>query len=189
MSPQHDRTPPPSDRGAGPGGQSRPARPRRTGRRRFLLWGGATVGLGLAGAAGAFAYGRQLFGEAAPAMRDHRVSLPDTMPRLVVARGPDPAANVAAVLQRMGGMRAFVGPDDRVLVKPNIGFDQVPALAATTDPTVVAAVVRACREAGAREVWVADCPAVLDPATAYEASGIHRAAHGTDHRGDGPRTF
>jgi uncharacterized protein (DUF362 family) len=135
------------------------------------------VGLGLAGTAGAFAYGRQLFGEAAPAMRDHRVSLPDTMPRLVVARGPEPAANVTAVLQRMGGMRAFVGPDDRVLVKPNIGFDRVPALAATTDPKVVATVVRACREAGAREVWVADCPAILNAATAYETSGIHRAAH------------
>ncbi len=65
---------------------------------------------------------------------------------------------------------SFGGKQDLVLIKPNIGWDRVPAQAANTDPTVVAAVVRACREAGAREIWVLDCP-VHDAETTYAKSG------------------
>jgi uncharacterized protein (DUF362 family) len=149
---------------------------RRTTRRKVLLWGGSTLAVGVGGGAAAFAYGRQLLGESAPPMRDHQVQRAESAPRMVIARGKDPARNVAAALSGLGGMSQFVGRDDRVLIKPNIAWDRVPAQAANTDPTVVAAVVRACREAGARDVWVADCP-VKDAETTFQRSGIHRAAH------------
>ena len=41
------------------------------------------------------------------------------------------------------------GDRERVVVKPNVGWERRPEQAADTDPRVVGAVVRACREAGA----------------------------------------
>jgi uncharacterized protein (DUF362 family) len=55
-------------------------------------------------------------------------------------------------------MGRFVDKGDVVLVKPNVGFNRTPEQAATTNPEVVAEVVRACRSAGAAEVIVCDCP-------------------------------
>ena len=108
-------------------------------------------------------------------LRDCRVALPSTTPRLVIARGPSPETNVRAALGRMGGMGAFVGRDDVVLVKPNIGWERTPAQAANTDPDVVAALVRACVEAGAREAIVTDLPCT-DQDIAFRRSGIADAA-------------
>ncbi len=56
------------------------------------------------------------------------------------------------------GIRCFVKPGDAVLIKPNVGFDRPPHMGATTNPEVLACVIRLCREAGAREVVVADNP-------------------------------
>jgi uncharacterized protein (DUF362 family) len=103
------------------------------------------------------------------------VTVPTTTPRLVVARGPRPEVNVQAALARMGGMGAFVGRDDVVLIKPNVGWERTPAQAANTDPDVVAALVRACREAGAKEVIVAELPCT-NPEIAFRRSGVAEAA-------------
>jgi uncharacterized protein (DUF362 family) len=94
---------------------------------------------------------------------------------MVVARGRDPARNVRAALDRLGGIGRFVTRTDRVLVKPNVGWDRTPAQAANTHPAVVAEVVRACRAAGAKEIWVCDCP-VHDPERCFRRSGIREAA-------------
>jgi uncharacterized protein (DUF362 family) len=51
----------------------------------------------------------------------------------------------------------------------------VPFQGATTNPEVVAELVRACREAGAREIIVTDCP-VDDAGRSFERSGILKAA-------------
>jgi len=150
--------------------------PRCLTRRRVLMASGSVAVLGLAGAAGGFVYGRRIVGEPAGEMRDHRVEIPESRPRLVIARGKSPERNVAAALDRIGGMQQFVGRDDRVLIKPNVAWERVPAQAANTDPAVVAAVVRACREAGAREIWVTDCP-VHDAEATFARSGVHRAAY------------
>jgi uncharacterized protein (DUF362 family) len=106
---------------------------------------------------------------------DHRVQVPPTTPSLIVARGQDPAKNVAAALRRMGGMALFVKKGDLVVVKPNVGWDRKPEQAANTNPQVVAAVVRACLEAGAAKVVVADHP-VNDAERCFTRSGILEAA-------------
>jgi uncharacterized protein (DUF362 family) len=106
---------------------------------------------------------------------DHRVALPSTTPKLVVARGPSPATNLAAVLGRIGGMRALISRDDIVLIKPNIGWDRTPAQAANTDPELVAAIVRACVDAGAKEVIVTDV-SCNDAEPSFLHSGIADAA-------------
>ena len=105
---------------------------------------------------------------------DHRVKLAATVPLMVIARGKDPAANVKAALKRMGGMGLFVAKGDDVLIKPNVGWDRLPAQAANTDPHVVAALVRLCLEAGASRVVVTDHP-VNDPERCFTRSGILEA--------------
>ena len=94
---------------------------------------------------------------------------------MVVVKGQDPARNVRAALDRIGGIGHFVTRTDRVLVKPNVGWDRTVAQAANTNPAVVAEIVRACQSAGAKEVWVCDCP-VNDPERCFRRSGIREAA-------------
>jgi len=53
-------------------------------------------------------------------------------------------------------MSKFVKPGQVVLVKPNIAWARRPEQAATTNPEVVAEIVRLCKQAGAREVKVMD---------------------------------
>jgi uncharacterized protein (DUF362 family) len=93
----------------------------------------------------------------------------------VIARGPSPANNVQAALDRIGGIGRFVARGDVVLVKPNMGWDRIPAQAANTDPEVVAALVRACLSAGAAEVVVTDM-SCNEPARSFSRSGIAAAA-------------
>lgn len=77
-------------------------------------------------------------------------------PNLSVAKDSDYSQLVAKVLQPLGGMTAFVQPGDRVVVKPNIGWDRRPDQAANTHPDVVAAVVQLALDAGAERVQVFD---------------------------------
>ncbi len=102
---------------------------------------------------------------------------------LAVAAGAIAAQNAERALAALGGMRAFVGRGDVVVIKPNICTARAPEYAATTNPDVVAALVRLAREAGAKQVLVMDNP-LSDAAAAYSASGIAgavQAAGGTMH--------
>ncbi len=78
-------------------------------------------------------------------------------------------------IEGLGGLNRFVGRGSVVWVKPNIGWDRAPELAANTNPDVVATVVRLCFEAGAKTVRVGDNPCDM-AAKAYPASGIPDAA-------------
>ncbi|HUU34151.1 MAG TPA: DUF362 domain-containing protein [Vicinamibacterales bacterium] len=94
---------------------------------------------------------------------------------LAVATGPAAAANTERAMTALGGMGAFVRRGDVVVVKPNICTAKAPEYATTTDPDVVATLVRLAREAGAKQVIVMDNP-LSDAAAAYSASGIEAAA-------------
>lgn len=155
---------------------SRPKRRLFT-RRRILVGGGALVATGALAGGGFLVYDRnRRFGrEAKSFIRDHRIVLPASVPPIVIAHGTDPALNVRAAIDRMGGMRRFVGPEDIVVVKPNIGWDRAPDQAANTHPEVVAEVARLCLEEKPRRVIVCDCP-VAESRRAFERSGIMHAA-------------
>jgi uncharacterized protein (DUF362 family) len=77
-------------------------------------------------------------------------------------------------LAGLGGLGRFVGRGDVVWVKPNIGWDRTPELAANCNPDVVATVVRLCFEAGAKVVKVGDNPCDMAAKT-YVTSGIPAA--------------
>jgi len=100
---------------------------------------------------------------------------PAPRPDLAVARGPLPERTVRAALDALGGIRRFIAKGDVVVVKPNMGWDRRPEYAATTNPAVVAALVKLRLEAGAAKVKVFDRP-VNDPRRTYVQSGIEAAA-------------
>lgn len=75
----------------------------------------------------------------------------------------------------IGGLKRFVSRGDVVWVKPNIGWDRTPELAANTNPDVVATLVRLCYAAGAKKVKVGDNPCDLAKKS-YHSSGIAAAA-------------
>ena len=93
---------------------------------------------------------------------------------LSVAKGEEYSALVTRVLAPLGGMRQFVRPGDRVVVKPNIGWDRSPEQAANTHPMVVKAVVAQALEAGAKRVLVFD-RTCNEQRRCYANSGIEEA--------------
>ena len=164
-----------SDNGKATG--SSPKKGRLVTRRRVLIASGSVLGAAAVGAGGYLARAYQLhyFREPEEEISDHRIRLPATAPRMVIARGSRPARNVRAALEHMGTMGRFISGDDVVVIKPNIGWDRSTEQAANTHPEVVAEVVRACREVGPKRVIVCDCP-VRDSERAFELSGIRDAA-------------
>ena len=80
----------------------------------------------------------------------------DRRPLLAVASGKDWAVLPGRALAVLGGMGNFVKPGQKVVVKPNIGWDRTPEQGANTHPLVVAAVVQLCLDAGAGSVQVFD---------------------------------
>jgi uncharacterized protein (DUF362 family)/Pyruvate/2-oxoacid:ferredoxin oxidoreductase delta subunit len=69
------------------------------------------------------------------------------------------AAALAAALEPLGGMRAFVKPGQRVCLKPNLLMKAVPERAVTTHPAVLRAVIREVKACGATRVMVGDSAA------------------------------
>ena len=93
---------------------------------------------------------------------------------LVAVMGGEPAAMFDLGIQAMGGMGSFVGKGQKVLVKPNIGWDVVPDKGANTNPALVKRVIEHCLRAGAKEVYVFDntCDNWIK---CYKNSGIEQA--------------
>jgi uncharacterized protein (DUF362 family) len=94
---------------------------------------------------------------------------------LGVARGENVDAMVRASIDAIGGIRHFIGPDDVVVIKPNVAFERVAALGATTNPEVLAALIRVVREARPAEIRVADNP-IESPESCFFRTGIRQAA-------------
>ena len=94
-------------------------------------------------------------------------------PEMVVARGSDPEQLVRKALEAIGGMDKFIKPGAKVVIKPNICVAyHTYEYAATTNPWVIAALVKLCKEAGAASVRVFDYPFGGTAKDAYAKSGI-----------------
>ena len=116
----------------------------------------------------------------------------DPVPAMSIARWDEAelaAANLTAAavglteaaIASLGGMDRFVGEGETVWIKPNIGWNRRPELAANTNPDVVGALVRMCLAAGAKTVKVGDHP--CHPARqAYRNSGIAKAVEAAGGR-------
>ena len=71
-------------------------------------------------------------------------------PDLVAVMGGEPEAMFRRAISELGGMKQFVKPGQKVVVKPNIGWDKVPELAGNTNPQLIAEIVKQCFAAGAK---------------------------------------
>jgi uncharacterized protein (DUF362 family) len=95
-------------------------------------------------------------------------------PDLVEVQGsPDKAARAA--VKALGGMSRFVQKGQKVVIKPNMSFDQPPEMATNTHPRVVQTLAQLCREAGAAQVSVLDNP-LRTAELCLVRSGIQEAA-------------
>jgi len=103
------------------------------------------------------------------------------LPALSLARSEDPVAALHAALDAVGGIKRFVGPNQRVTIKPNVGWDRVPEQAANTNPILVGEMVRLCLTAGATEVIVTDITC-NDPRRCFLRSGIREATEANGGR-------
>ena len=95
-------------------------------------------------------------------------------PDLVAVMGGEPAAMLDKALEALGGIGKFVKKGQKVVIKPNIGWDRAPEMAGNTNPELVAALVKKCLGAGAQKVTVFDhtCD---NWQKCYETSGISDA--------------
>jgi uncharacterized protein (DUF362 family) len=93
---------------------------------------------------------------------------------LVAIKGGEPEAMFDLGIKALGGMKAFVKKGDKVVVKPNIGWDVSPERGGNTNPKLVARIIGRCLEAGAKEVSVVDHPCD-EWQRCYADSGIEKA--------------
>jgi uncharacterized protein (DUF362 family) len=97
------------------------------------------------------------------------------VPDLVAVKNGEPAALFDAAIKSMGGMGRFVKKGQTVVVKPNIGWDREPETGANTNPELVNRIVKHCRDAGAKKIYVFD-NTVHNGSKCYNTSGIQNAS-------------
>lgn len=96
----------------------------------------------------------------------------------------DPAAiktSIELLLEPLGGMRQFVKPGQRVLIKPNLLSGKVPEKAVTTHPEIVRAVIELAQEAGGI-VSVGDSPGIGTAENVARKCGILEIVEATGAR-------
>jgi len=99
---------------------------------------------------------------------------PGPLPQLAMVEGESPAAITREALSLIGGMKAFVAKGDKVVIKPNIGWDRTPEMAACTNPEVVKTIVELVLDAGAKKAIVID-NTTNQAKRCYVRSGIQEA--------------
>lgn len=97
------------------------------------------------------------------------------VPDIAVVKGA-PAAATRAAVDLLGGMKQFVKPGDRVVIKPNMSFPTPPERASNTHPEVVRELALMCKEAGAARILVLDHTLAREE-LCLERSGIRKACN------------
>ena len=95
-------------------------------------------------------------------------------PGIIVAKGRDIPAMVDRVFESLGGVKAIAGSADKIVIKPNIGWDRTVEQGANTHPLVVSRIAEHCLEAGASRVLIFD-RTCNEERRCYTSSGIRSA--------------
>ncbi|MGO9739351.1 MAG: DUF362 domain-containing protein [Desulfomonilaceae bacterium] len=77
-------------------------------------------------------------------------------PDMSICNGKDAALITRQAVEALGGIKRFVRPGAKVVIKPNMSFARSPETAANTNPLVVREVARMCAEAGASRISIVD---------------------------------
>ncbi|MBF0422416.1 MAG: DUF362 domain-containing protein [Magnetococcales bacterium] len=108
-------------------------------------------------------------------LKDFRLPATTLHPLMAIVHGEHVEPMLREAIHQLGGINRFIQKGDRVLLKPNVGWDRMPEQAANTGPELVLAMARLCHEAHAETVWVTDV-SLNDPARCFHRSGIQQAA-------------
>ncbi|MCD8194246.1 MAG: DUF362 domain-containing protein [Tannerellaceae bacterium] len=95
-------------------------------------------------------------------------------PDLVAVMGGEPEAMLDKALETLGGIDKYIKKGQKIVIKPNIGWDRSPEMAGNTNPELIQALVKRCLNAGASKVTVFDhtCD---NWQKCYDSSGIANA--------------
>jgi len=93
---------------------------------------------------------------------------------LVVVQGGDHEAMLNRGFEALGGIKNFIKSGNKVVLKPNFSVPRLSEEACTTNPVLVASMVKICLQAGAKEVKVIDHP-FTNHIICLEKSGIKKA--------------
>lgn len=96
-------------------------------------------------------------------------------PHAVWVENGEPEDLVRTALKEFGGIQRFISKGDIVVIKPNIGWDRPPELAANTNPLVVKELVKQCYDSGAKKVRIFD-RTCNNPRRCYRNSRIEEYA-------------
>ncbi len=107
------------------------------------------------------------------ALKTNSITVEQT-PEMVAVMGGEPDVMLDKALDALGGIGKYVKKGQKVVIKPNIGWDRTPELAGNTNPQLIKALVKRCLDAGAEKVTVFDhtCD---NWQKCYESSGIAAA--------------
>ena len=99
----------------------------------------------------------------------------EAVPDMVAVMGGEPEVMLDKALEALGGIGKYIKKGQKVVIKPNIGWDRAPEMAGNTNPKLVKALVQKCLAAGADKVTVFDhtCD---NWQKCYATSGIEEAA-------------
>lgn len=94
---------------------------------------------------------------------------------LVAVMNGEPDVMFQKAIAELGGMERFVKKGQKIVIKPNIGWDRAPEMAANVNPVLISEMVKQILAVGAAEVVVFDrtCD---DMKRSYKTSGIEEAA-------------
>ncbi len=96
-----------------------------------------------------------------------------------VVKGKNTEKMVQEALDLIGGLESVVKPGDVVLLKPNVHGPHPAEDHITTDPQIVATMVKLCKKAKAKQVLVGEAPSLVGGTMyCYEISGIKEAVEG-----------
>lgn len=146
-------------------------------RREFLKTTSQAVALAGVSAGVGLLFHNRSTAEYAPIMLktgDYRVPDNTQLPRITLSHNEDAIVALNRSLDAIGGIKRFVNKGERVVIKPNLGWDRTPEQAANTSPVLVGEMVRLCLVAGAAEVIVTDV-SCNDPRRCYIRSGVREA--------------
>jgi len=94
---------------------------------------------------------------------------------MVAIMGGEPDAMFDKGISALGGITNFVKKGQTVVIKPNMGWDKTPEMAANTNPLLIKRIVEHCIRAGAGKVYVFD-HTISNWVQSYKNSGIEKVA-------------
>lgn len=94
---------------------------------------------------------------------------------LAIASKGSVEAKLQKAIGLLGGIDKFVKKGNSVVIKPNFAWERTPEQAANTNPDLISALIKMCRNAGASRVTVAEFPCDRDTAKVFQLCGANKA--------------